>query len=253
MVAIHADESLYAVRWLFRIFPFRKLYLIPQVFSASHIPQNTRGQHSAFRNPHSAKYSCPSQCGTRQRALKTPQIHIDLLDRPATITILMSVNDVVLHTPLIAAYLAGITCFLRANWPIPVASIPAAVRSNRISYCVLPIIVCKLSRQRVDIDDKCYGCRQHGRPIHSFEHMLFFCSHSSPTKYKQQPSWPPAAVRRLAARPEWEELRKLIGRRQRPIITGTCQPGLQVLNFWSFNRDRGPGSWRWRQRCCYIL
>jgi len=40
-------------------FPFRKLYLIPQVFSASHIPQNTRGRHSAFRNPHSAKYSCP--------------------------------------------------------------------------------------------------------------------------------------------------------------------------------------------------
>ena len=53
MVAIYTDESLYAVRWLFRIFPFRKLYLIPQVFSASHIPQNTRGQHSAFRNPQS--------------------------------------------------------------------------------------------------------------------------------------------------------------------------------------------------------
>jgi len=34
-------------------FPFRKLYLIPQVFSASHIPQNTRGQHSAIRIPQS--------------------------------------------------------------------------------------------------------------------------------------------------------------------------------------------------------
>ena len=27
-------------------------------FSASHIPWNTRGRHSAFRNPHSAKYTC---------------------------------------------------------------------------------------------------------------------------------------------------------------------------------------------------
>jgi len=55
MVATDASESLYAVRWLFRIFPFRKLYLIPQVFSASHIPQNTRGRHphSAIRIPQS--------------------------------------------------------------------------------------------------------------------------------------------------------------------------------------------------------
>ena len=77
-----------------------------------------------------------------------------------------------------------ITYFFTVERPTPVAQcVPASAEHQRVDYIssVLPIIVCKLGRQRVDIDEKCNTCRQHRRPIHSFLHMLLFCSHSAPT------------------------------------------------------------------------
>jgi len=38
---------------IFRKFSFRKIHLIPQVFSATKIPQNTPYKNSAFRIPQS--------------------------------------------------------------------------------------------------------------------------------------------------------------------------------------------------------
>ena len=61
----------------FRIFPFRILPVIPQIFSAPDFPHFTRCRFSAFRNPHSAFYPNPS-INVKQKTMPVMKASLEL-------------------------------------------------------------------------------------------------------------------------------------------------------------------------------